>query len=147
MDETASTIYRTHIAATPGRVWAELTAAGTPKAWMWDSVLTGSLAEGSSYAFRYDGEDLITGTVLTVEAPVRLALTFNPEWDGTVAAEPPGVLEYTLEQAGDGCDLTVRITGLHGASAISVDHDTPGIYAGLKTLLEAIPVAGQAEPV
>ncbi|MCC9174965.1 SRPBCC domain-containing protein [Arthrobacter sp. zg-Y179] len=144
MDET---IYRTHVAAPPGRVWAELTATDIPRAWMWDSVLIGSLAEGSSYAFHYDGEDLITGSVLVVEAPVRLSLTFNPQWDGTVAREAPGVLEYTLQQAGDGCDLTVRITGLHGASATSVEHDTPGIYAGLKTLLEAIPVAGHTEPV
>ena len=147
MDETASTFYRTHIAALPDRVWAELVATGVPKVWMRDSVLTGSLREGSSYAFRFDGEDLITGTVLAAEAPVRLAVTFNPQWDGTVAGEAPGVLEYTLEQGGDGCELTVRITGLYGASAISVDHDTPGVYAGLKTLLEAIPRAGHIEPV
>ncbi|UWX98351.1 SRPBCC domain-containing protein [Arthrobacter zhaoxinii] len=141
MHETPSTVYRTHIAASPARLWAELTAVDVPRPWMWDSVLSGSVTEGSSYAFRITGEDQITGTVLAVEAPVRLTLTFNPQWDGTVAREAPGVLEYFLEQAGDGCDLTVSISGLHGASAISVDHDTPGIYAGLKTLLEAFPVA------
>ena len=141
MSNSPETLYRTRIACRPERVWEELTATAVPRRWMWDTVLSGAISEGGSYAMGYDGEDLITGTVLTVEEPVRLALTFNPQWNGTVAAEDPGVLEYTLEQAGDGCELTVRITGLYGASAISVDHDTPGIYAGLKAMLESFPVA------
>ncbi len=136
-----TTIYRTRIACFPGRLWEELTTTGVPRRWMYGSVLTGELTEGSHYAMSHEGEDLITGTVLAVEAPVRLALTFNPQWNGTVAAEAPGVLEYTVEQTAEGCELSVRITGLYGASAVSVDHDTPGIYAGLKAMLESFPVA------
>ncbi|MCC3271787.1 SRPBCC domain-containing protein [Arthrobacter zhangbolii] len=141
MGNISETLYRTLIACPSERVWAELTATGVPRPWMWDSTLSGPLSEGSTYTMAYDGEDLISGTVLAVEQPVRLALTFNPQWNGTVATESPGVLEYTLEHAGEGCELTVRITGLYGASAISVDHDTPGIYAGLKAMLESFPVA------
>lgn len=141
MSNDAGTLYRTRIACSPGRVWTELTATGVPRRWMYGSTLSGVLAEGSHYAMSHEGEDLITGTVLTAEPPVRLALTFNPQWNERVAAEAPGVLEYTLERTGDGCELTVRITGLYGASAVSVDHDTPGIYAGLKAMLESFPVA------
>ena len=141
MTDDAVTMYRTRIACSPGRLWDELTATGIPRPWMWGSVLTGPLAEGSRYAMGSDGEELITGTVLTAEPPVRLALTFNPQWNERVAAEAAGVLEYTLEQVGAGCDLTVLITGLYGASAASVDRDTPGIYAGLKAMLESFPVA------
>ncbi|MCC3274444.1 MULTISPECIES: SRPBCC domain-containing protein [unclassified Arthrobacter] len=141
MTDTSATIYRTRIACSPARVWDELTATGIPRHWMRGSVLNGSLAEGSTYVMNHDGEALFSGTVLTAEPPVRLALTFNPQWNERVAAEAPGVLEYTLEQAGAGCELTVRITGLYGASAVSVDHDTPGIYAGLKAMLESFPVA------
>ncbi|MDK1327484.1 SRPBCC domain-containing protein [Arthrobacter sp. zg-Y1143] len=141
MTDTSATMYRTRIACSPARLWDELTTTGVPRRWMYGSVLTGSLTEGSHYAISHDGEDLISGTVLAAEPPVRLALTFNPQWNGTVAAEAPGVLEYTVEQTAEGCELSVRITGLYGASAVSVDHDTPGIYAGLKAMLESFPVA------
>ena len=141
MSNDAATLYRTRIACSPGRLWDELTATGVPRRWMYGSTLSGPLTEGSHYTMSHEGEDLITGTVLAVEPPVRLALTFNPQWNGTVAAEAPGVLEYIVEKTAEGCELSVRITGLYGASAVSVDHDTPGIYAGLKAMLESFPVA------
>lgn len=141
MSNDAATLYRTSIACPVDRVWGQLTATGVPRRWMYGSTLSGPLTEGSHYTMSHEGEDLITGTVLAVEPPVRLALTFNPQWNERVAAEAPGVLEYTLEQTADGCELTVQITGLYGASAVSVDHDTPGIYAGLKAMLESFPVA------
>lgn len=141
MTDTGTTLYRTRIACSPERLWAELTATGVPRPWMWDSVLFGPLTEGSGYAMARDGEELVTGTVLAAAPPARLVLSFNPLWNDRVAAETPGVLDYALEQAGDGCLLTVRISGLYGASAVSVDHDTPGIYAGLKAMLESTRVA------
>ncbi|MET1006965.1 MAG: SRPBCC domain-containing protein, partial [Propionibacteriaceae bacterium] len=96
-----------------------------------------SWAVGAPYAMSSGDTDLIVGTVLTYDRPDRLVMTFDARWDELSAVEPAGQLEYLLTDSGDGVtELTVIISGLSGHSAVSVAADTPGIYSGVKSLLE-----------
>ena len=94
---------------------------------------------GTAYEQSSDGLILIAGEVLEFDPPAHLRLTFDPRWDDEVAGEPPGVLDYVLEEVpGEEptTRLTVTLSGLSGESARSAATDTPGIYSSLKSLLE-----------
>lgn len=132
------TIFASSVGCPPEAIWRALTATNVPRSWMWDSSLRGSLAEGSDYAMYDDDSNLIVGTVLASEAPYRLVLSFDPQWDATVSTEPAGILEYLITPTGaEQSQFTVRISGLSGSSAGAMERNTAGIYSQLTAWLEA----------
>ena len=134
---STETIYSTALACPAEDVWRALTASNVPRSWMWDSSLRGTLEPGSDYALHADGNDLIVGTVEESAAPYRLVMTFDARWDERVAAEPAGVLEYLITPTGEQeCMFSVRLSGLTGATADSVEQDTPELYSRFKSWLE-----------
>lgn len=134
---STETIYSTALACPAEDVWRALTAPNVPRSWMWDSSLRGTLEPGSDYALHADGNDLIVGTVEESAAPYRLVMTFDARWDERVAAEPAGVLEYLITPTGEQeCMFSVRLSGLTGATADSVEQDTPELYSRFKSWLE-----------
>ena len=139
MPSAASTeiIYSTALASPPEDVWRALTASNVPRSWMWDSSLRGTMEPGSDYALNADGNDLIVGSVEAADAPYRLVLTFDARWDDRVADEPAGELEYLITPMGEEeCMFSVRLSGLTGATAGSVEQDTPELYSRFKSWLE-----------
>lgn len=89
-----------------------------------------------------DGEVLaVDGEVETFDPPHRLVLTWHMAYDETMAAEPPGRVEWTLTSATDDGAVT-RVSLRHGDLALSPvtwEHVRLGwveILDSLKTLLE-----------
>ena len=130
-------VYRIAIRATPERIWQALTEIDVPRSWMWHTTIHSDWMAGSSYRMSSGDEDLIVGTVVAVDPPHHLLMTFDARWDAESQGEPAGHLEYRLQDAGDGVtELTVALRGLSGSTAAAAVRDTPEIYSALKTVLE-----------
>ncbi|QYH36241.1 SRPBCC domain-containing protein [Salinibacterium sp. M195] len=130
-------VYRIDIRADLNTVWKELTDTGVPRSWMWGSMIESTWTAGEGYAMSADGFALIVGTVLEIDPPRYLRMTFDPQWDDASAGEAAGELVYALEtRENRSTRLTVTISGLGPASAQSAAEDTPEIYSGLKSYLE-----------
>jgi uncharacterized protein YndB with AHSA1/START domain/DNA-binding transcriptional ArsR family regulator len=130
-------VYRIPIKAPIQLVWDALTDNDTPRPWMWDTTIASTWRAGESYSMNAGTESMIAGTVLEIEPPLLLSMTFDARWDPETAEEPSGRLEYRLQSLGDAVtELTVILTGLVGRTAADAARDTPAIYAGLKTWLE-----------
>lgn len=119
-------------------VWDALTATGTPRSWLYDTVTESTWTVGASYEQRTpDGILMIDGAVLAVEPPERLLLGFECHWDAEVEAEKGATLEYRLTELGaDRTRLVVAQAGLGDATGAGVRESTAEIYSDLKSALE-----------
>lgn len=134
----SETVYRVRIRCTPEALWAALTDTDVPRPWMGGGTIHSSWAPEAAYEMRAGGSEVALGHVIAIDPPRRLKATFDARWDASVVNEPPGTLEYLIEAEEEGaCELTVRMAGLRGASAATVEGDTPTTYARLKEWLEA----------
>ena len=132
------TVFRVRIRCSVDALWSALTDTDVPRPWMSDGTIHSSWAPEAAYAMRAGGADLAVGHVIAIDPPRRLKATFDPQWDASVANEPPGTLEYLISAEEEGaCELTVRFTELRGASAAAVEGDTPRTYERLKEWLES----------
>ncbi|MGZ5399703.1 MAG: SRPBCC domain-containing protein [Nocardioides sp.] len=138
-------VYQIHIAASVDTVWAAITQSE----WTRRYFHTTSFVEGPVAGARYrtvtaEGHDAIDGVVeeLTPPAedrPGRFVLTWHVLYDAALAAEPPGRVEWTVEQVGEG--LT-RVRLVHGDLAGSprtwanVKDGWVWVLDGLKTVVE-----------
>ena len=131
-------IVETFVHATPERLWEALTSAEeTPQYYMGTRLET-ELVVGGPYVYRAaDGHPMITGTLVSVDPPRELVMTFTPGWcppDQTRTSQ----VTLTIEPRGPLSKLTV----LH--REIALDDEQAGTYregwtivlAGLKTLVE-----------
>ena len=134
---TPTTVFTIYIRASRQQVWDALTETGTPRGWLYGTVTRSDWRSGGRYAQDVDGFVMIDGAVLRSEEPSRLVLGFDAHWDHAVDAEPAGVLDYQIEEAGeDVTRLTVTLSELTGHTAIAAERDTPSIYSSLKSQLE-----------
>ena len=126
-------VYVTYIASTPERVWDALTDADLT-AQYWGHANVSDSQEGSTWAHRRtDGSDVadVLGTVLEVDRPRRLVLTFGPP-DGESTR-----VTFDLHQHG----AIVKLTVTHEDIPTEKDyagaaHGWPAVLANLKSLLE-----------
>ncbi|WP_170224826.1 ArsR/SmtB family transcription factor [Mumia flava] len=138
-DTAPTTVFTIVIRAPRARVWEALTATGTPRGWLYDTVTTTDWRVGSSYAQDAEGFVMIDGEVLVVEECSRLTLGFDCHWDADVDAEPAGILDYVLTDADETGELTklvVSLSAMGPATAAAAERDTPYIYSSLKSELE-----------
>ncbi|WP_088320657.1 SRPBCC domain-containing protein [Kineosporia sp. R_H_3] len=134
---TPKTVFTIYIRASRQQVWDALTETGTPRGWLYGTVTRSDWRAGGRYSQDADGFVMIDGDVLTSEEPSRLVLGFDAHWDEAVDAEPAGVLDYRIEEAGEGVTrLTVTLSEVTGETAAAAERDTPSIYSSLKSLLE-----------
>lgn len=151
-------VYQIYIAATPAQVWQAI----TDSEWTRQYFHTISFAEppvaGQPYrTVTASGTDAVDGTVEEMTPPApgrpgRFVQTWHVLYDAALAAEPPGRVEWTVEEAGQ--NLT-RVRLMHGDLAFSpltwahVKDGWVWILDGLKTLLEtgrALPEATDQVP-
>ena len=126
-------VYVTYIASTPEQVWDALTDADLTARY-WGHANVSDWAVGSPWEHRRtDGSDVadVLGTVLEVDRPRRLVLTFGPP-DGESTR-----VTFDVHQHG----AIVKLTVTHEDIPTEKDyadaaHGWPAVLANLKSLLE-----------
>lgn len=130
--------YERFVRATPEAVF-EAVSAGIDR-WWHHTAYPEPLAAGAAYvSVLPDGRRATEGEVQVLEPPRRLVQTWRPVYAADLAAEPAGILEWTVEPAGEG--LT-RLRLVHGGLALSpltwagVEHGWEWLLDNLKSVLE-----------
>ena len=106
------------------------------------------LTQGASYRYSAGGGDMITGTVVEVDAGHKLVTTFNGFWDAAVAALAESTVTFTIGATAMPMPGVSLLTCTHDGlpDAPVTDHLELGwvsILSGLKTLVETgAPMAG-----
>jgi uncharacterized protein YndB with AHSA1/START domain/DNA-binding transcriptional ArsR family regulator len=151
MNQTAQTatiptyVYVTYIRASADQVWRALTDADLTARY-WGHANVSDWQAGSRWEHRrIDGSEAVdvVGTVLEVEPPTRLVITFG-ETDHT-ASGGPSVVTFLVEPHHDIVRLTVTHENLEDTKALSaISHGWPAVLANLKSLLETGDVLPEA---
>jgi uncharacterized protein YndB with AHSA1/START domain/DNA-binding transcriptional ArsR family regulator len=137
MHERPTYVYVTYIESSPERVWDALTDADlTAKYWGHSNVSDWHV--GSTWEHRRTDDSGIAdvvGTVLDVERPYRLVVTFDGP--GPVPPSGPTRVTFTIEPFHEIVRLTVTHENLPDAAAVeAVSAGWPAVCANLKSLLE-----------
>jgi uncharacterized protein YndB with AHSA1/START domain len=148
MNQTATIptyVYVTYIRASADQVWRALTDADLTARY-WGHANVSDWQAGSRWEHRrIDGSEAVdvVGTVLEVEPPTRLVITFG-ETDHT-ASGGPSVVTFLVEPHHDIVRLTVTHENLEDTKALSaISHGWPAVLANLKSLLETGDVLPEA---
>jgi uncharacterized protein YndB with AHSA1/START domain len=136
--EKPDVVYVIFIASTPEAIWRALTSPEfTSKYWAGRRIESDWVPGSPVRHVRPDGGADWQGEVLEADPPRRLAYTFHmslPE----VAAEPPTVVRFEIDQIGE--MVRLRLTHEHvDAGTITRQktmHGWPAIMSSLKSLLE-----------
>ena len=132
-------VYEVYIRATPERIWQAITDPEMTKRYYYGTLVRSSWAPGGPLRYDYpDGSIAADGSVLEVDPPRRLIMTFNAVWDDEIKAEPPVTMTWEITPMGDSSRLSVTTAGLVPGSAtdIAFRGGISVIVSGLKTLLE-----------
>ena len=136
-------VYAAFIRAAPARVWSALTTPATTR--LYFDFIAGFLAfesawtRGSPLVYRTrDGEPVIQGRILAVEAPVRLVISFSLRYDDEVRNDPPSRLTWEIAALGEACELAVTHdeTGGETRSVRDAAVCLPAILSNLRILVE-----------
>lgn len=121
-------VYSIDIHAPIGKVWDEITRAGSVCRPMYDTVMDGQFKAGSPYRYRsQNGKHVFTkGTVLEAEPPRRLVQTFQ----FTNLTEKPSLVTWTLDEIDAGM---TRVTIVH--SQFDGEKTMKGVDGGWPTIL------------
>ncbi|MDQ4053356.1 MAG: metalloregulator ArsR/SmtB family transcription factor [Actinomycetota bacterium] len=142
MTETQETVptyvYVTYIRASAEEVWKALTDADLT-AQYWHHANVSDWKVGSPWEHRrVDGSGAVdvVGTVLEVEAPTRLTITFEDSLDEE-RVNGPSVVTFLIQPHGDIVRLTVTHENLPNVEMLNgISSGWPAVLANLKSLLE-----------
>ncbi len=138
-------VYQIYIAASPEQVWAAITKSDWTRRYFHATSFVEPPQRGKAYrTVRADGRPAIEGVIEEMQPPAewspgRFVQTWHILYDAALEQEPPGRVEWTIENAGDG--LT-RVRLVHGAldqSPLTWENVKDGwvwILGSMKTLLE-----------
>ena len=135
--------YEIFIAAPRQRVWDALLGEEFTTRYFHGTRFESTFEPGARFVNRIvaSGVEATDGTIEVIEPPSRLVYTWHVLYDATMAAEPPGRVEWTLADANPEGTAT-RVTLRHGDLAFSpatwrhVRLGWVAIIDGMKTLLE-----------
>jgi len=137
--DTYDHVYSVFIQAPPERVWQAITDGAETERYYYGTRVASTWDAGAPLVYTYpDGTTAADGTVLEIDPPKRLKMTFHARWDPEVEAEGPVELDWVLDLAGEATKLTVTTTGLKAGSKTAEDFAGGMVYivSGLKTLVE-----------
>ena len=132
--------YELYLRATPEQVFAAIIDPAFTRQYFHGTAFDRPLVQGAAYQTSLvDGTLAVEGTVVELDPPRRLVLTWHPLYDAALAAEPAGRVEWQVEDAGNG---VTRLRVVHTDLAqspqtwVSVRHGWVWILDAMKTLLE-----------
>lgn len=137
--ETIDHVYSVVIAAPPERVWRAITDGDETVGYYYGTRVDSTWVAGSPLRYTYpDGSVAADGTVLEIEPPKRLRMTFHARWDPEIEADGPVEMTWALVSSGPATTLTVTTSGLRPGSRTAQDFSggIVWIVSGLKTLVE-----------
>ncbi len=133
-------ILQIYIQTTQDRLWQALTHSDITQLYYFGSRVQSDWQQGSPYHFpNPSGGNFVEGTVLEIDPPRRLVMTFRPVFQYQAGEETPtSQVTWELEPVGAACKLTLTHAGIDLASPLAQDLVTgwAQITSGLKTLLE-----------
>ena len=91
--DRAEITFERSVAASVDRVWQALIRAEDLSAWLAPTEI--ELRVGGSFRVEFDQDQIVTGEIIELDPPRRLAYTWNIE------GEPESVVEWTLTPDGD----------------------------------------------
>lgn len=132
--------YRVYIRASAEQVWEAIVDPAFTRRYFHGTAFDESPQAGQPYRTTMaNGMPAIDGIIEVCEPPRRLVQTWHVLYDAAMAEEPPGRVEWTITDAGEGM---VRLDLLHGdlaRSPLTWAHVKDGwvwIVESLKSLLE-----------
>lgn len=134
-----SFVYVIYIASTPEKVFAALTDAKMSECYWAGSQVQSDWKIGSPFTLKLKHKDRdVTGQVLEVDPPRRLAYTFHPEHDG-LGNETPSRVVFEIERQRDQVKLTITHDGFEPGSKVfeSISGGWPLVLSSLKSYLES----------
>ena len=137
--DTVDHAYSVYIQASPERVWRAITDGDETVRYYYGTRVQSTWVPGAPLVYTYpDGSVAADGTVLEIDEPHRLKMTFHARWDPGIEAEGPVEMAWVLEGAGEATKLTVQTFGLRPGSRIETDFSGGWVYivSGLKTFVE-----------
>lgn len=136
--DTPTHVYKTYIACEPRAAWSAVTDGDLTVQYFYGTRVESEWNEGAGIRYlSADGSVVAEGTVLAIDPPHRLDMTFLARWDPELEAEGPARMTWLVEEASEGLtEVTVEYYGLTGKRAADFMAGIPLIVAGMKTLLE-----------
>lgn len=133
-------VYELFIKAPPQALWDVLTDdAKTPLYEHFNMTSRTEWRIGGARAYFMGDRQVIACTILEMEPPRRLVLSFQAQWAPDVAADRPSRVTWEIAPIGaDACKLTLTHDDFDGETATSkaVVHGWPEGLSRLKTLVE-----------
>jgi uncharacterized protein YndB with AHSA1/START domain len=138
-------VYQIYIAASPEQVWAAITDSEWTRRYFHTTSFVEPLQRGKAYGtVRADGRPAIDGVIEEMQPPIagspgRFVQTWHILYDPALEQEPPGRVEWTVENAGEGLTRVRLVHGDLGQSPLTWQNVKDGwvwILDSLKTLLE-----------
>jgi uncharacterized protein YndB with AHSA1/START domain len=133
-----SFVYVIYIASTAEKVFEALTDAKMSERYWTGNRVESDWKVGAPFALKLKREDKdVTGKVLEVDPPRRLAYTFHPQHDG-MENEPASRVTFELEQQKDQVRLTIIHNDFEPGSKVfeGISRGWPLVLSSLKSLLE-----------
>ena len=144
-------VYVFFIRSTAQKVWDALTSSEFTTKFFFGRSVESDWKQGSPWKMvMADGTLDVFGEVLIGDAPRKLQLTWDMDWDDEPDPPKAAIITYDIEQAGDAVKLTMT---QHTTSAIPRKYIQAGaqgwaiILSSLKSLLETgAPLIVKMEP-
>ena len=136
---TSCFVYVTYIRTTPEKLWEALTSAEFNRQYWFGMWQESDWQQGASWAMKFpDGRVADAGTVLEVDPPHRLVLSWRNEFRPDLRDEGPTRATFTLVPSGRMVKLTVlhEIDRAESKFIEAVSGGWPAVLSSLKSLLE-----------
>ncbi len=138
-------VYQIYIAASPEQVWAAITESEWTRRYFHATSFVEPPQCGKAYrTVRADGRPAIDGVIEEMQppgarTPGRFVQTWHILYDSALEQEPPGRVEWTVENAGEGLTRVRLVHDALGQSPLTWENVKDGwvwILDSMKTLLE-----------
>lgn len=137
-------VYQIYLAATPDQVWQAITDSAWTVRYLHSTTFVEPPVAGQPYRTVVPDRSAVDGVIEVMQPPGsgmpgRFVQTWHVLYDDAMSAEPPGRVEWTVEEAGVG--LT-RVRLVHGDLAASpltwanVKDGWPWVLSALKSVVE-----------